>query len=178
MMSACDQVRLLLGPFDDGELEPHEMEDVAFHVAACATCKATLDDYRSLGVALRDCIPQPAVDGFTSAVLKRIDELRQPLWKRWWSYVNAFAEHASGALSLVAAGACAALITVWLVAPHVQRWIHNSSNSVQVASDNKNELAGQAPGAEPSALPDQSEPSMITLSNDPATTVIWLPNQP
>jgi Putative zinc-finger len=178
MMSACDQVRLLLGPFDDGELEPHEMEDVAFHVAACATCKAILDDYRSLGVTLRDCVPQHAIDGFTSAVLNRIDQLRQPLWKRWWGYVNALAEHASGALSLVAAGACAALITLWLVAPHVQRWIHHSSNPDLVASVNKNESAAQPSGAGQSAIADQSEPPMITLSDDPATTVIWLPNQP
>jgi anti-sigma factor RsiW len=159
MMSACDQVKLLLGPFDDGELEPHEMEDVAFHVAACAMCKATLDDYRSLGVALRDCISQPAVDGFTSAVLTRIHQLRHPWWKRWWSSVNTFAEHAGGALSFAAAGALAALTTAWLVTPYVQRWVHHPSNSVQVASD-------------------QTEPPMITLTDDPATTVIWIPNQP
>ena len=48
-MPTCDQVKLLLGAFDDGELEPHEMEDVAFHVVGCTACKATLDDYRSLG---------------------------------------------------------------------------------------------------------------------------------
>jgi anti-sigma factor RsiW len=171
-MSACDQVKLLLGPFDDGELEPHEMEDVAFHVTACAMCKATLDDYRSLGVALRDCISQPAVDGFTSAVLTRIHQFRQPLWKRWWSSVNTLAEHAGSALSFAVAGALAALITLWLVTPYVHRWIHHSSNSVQVASvqvasDQTDQVAS-----------DQTEPPMITLTDDPATTAIWIPNQP
>jgi anti-sigma factor RsiW len=180
-MPACDQVKLLLGPFDDGELEPHEMEDVAFHVAGCTACKATLEDYRSLGVALRDCLPQPTVDGFTSAVLKRIDQLPQPLWKRWWRHANMLAEHAGGAMSLVAAGALAALITAWLVTPYTQRLLHRSSNLVQVASSNQNDstgLSGQALGASQNALLDQSQPPMITLTDDPSTTVIWLPNQP
>ncbi len=180
-MPVCDQVKLLLGPFDDGELEPHEMEDVALHVVSCGACKTTLDDYRSMGVALRDCLSQPVIDGFTSAVLKRIDQLPQPLWKRWWIYVETLTEHAGGALPLVAAGAFAALITAWLVTPYAERLLHRSSNPVQVAFDNKNDLT--APSGLPSstsqnALPDQSEPPMITLTEDPSTTVIWLPNQP
>ncbi len=178
-MPACDQVKLLLGPFDDGELEPHEMEDVALHVVRCGSCKAALDDYRSLGVALRDCITQPVIDGFTSAVLKRIDQLPQPLWQRWRHYADTLAEYLGSPFSLVAAGAFAALITAWLVTPYAQRLLHRSSNTVQVALQNENELTGvseTASGMSQNALPDQSEPPMITLTNDPSTTVIWLPN--
>jgi anti-sigma factor RsiW len=180
-MPACDQVKLLLGPFDDGELEPHEMEDVAFHVVSCGACKAALDDYRSLGVALRDCFPQPAVDGFTIAVLKRIDQIPQPLWIRWRHYLDAFAEHVGGAVSLVAAGAFAALVTAWLLTPHAHRLPHGSSNLTQVASVDKNEMRGQAgqmPDATQNASAAESQSPIIALSNDPATTVIWLPNQP
>jgi len=180
-MSACDQVKLLLGPFDDGELEPHEMEDVALHVVSCGACKAALDDYRSLGVALRDCATQPAIDGFTAAVLKRIDQLPQPLWRRWRHYLDVLAEHVSGTVPLVAAGAFAALLTAWLVTPYAQRLLHRSPGLVQIASSNKNNLrepSEQQPVTSQNASPDQSESSMITLSNDPSTTVIWLPNQP
>lgn len=180
-MPACDQVKLLLGPFDDGELEPHEMEDVALHVVRCGACKAALDDYRSLGVALRDCALQPAIDGFTAAVLKRIDQLPQPLWRRWRHYLDVLAEHVSGTVPLVAAGAFAALLTAWLVTPYAQHLLHHSPNLVQIASGNKNDLrvqSQQQPGVNQNASPDQSESSMITLSNDPSTTVIWLPNQP
>jgi Putative zinc-finger len=180
-MPACDQVKLLIGPFDDGELEPHEMEDVALHVVSCESCKAALDDYRSLGVALRDCITQPVIDGFTAAVLKRIDQLPQPLWKRWRHYIDVLAEHMGGIVPLAAAGAFAALLTAWLVTPYAQHLRHRSSDLVQVASGNKNEVrepSEQQLGASQNASLDQSESSMITLSNDPSTTVIWLPNQP
>jgi hypothetical protein len=180
-MSACDQVKLLIGPFDDGELEPHEMEDVALHVVSCGECKAALDDYRLLGVALRDCTIQPVIEGFTEVVLKRIDQLPQPLWKRWRHYIDLLAEHAGGIVPLATAGAFAALLTAWLVTPYAQHLLHRSSNVVQVASANRNGLrepSEQQPGASHDASPDQSESSMITLSNDPSTTVIWLPNQP
>jgi anti-sigma factor RsiW len=180
-MPACDQVKLLLGPFDDGELEPHEMGDIAFHVVSCAACKLALDDYRRLGVALRDCAPQPTLEGFTAAVLQRIDEVAQPRWVRWRHYLDQFAERAHGPVSLVAAGAFAALLTVWLVTPYVQRLLHRSSNLVQVASENRNDTRGklkQEAGAGQRALPEQSQSSMIALSNDPTATVIWLPDQP
>lgn len=181
-MAACDQVKLLIGPFDDGELEPHEMEDIAFHVVSCAACKLALDDYRMLGVALRDCAPQPTLEGFTAAVLERIDvEVPQPWWRQLRHYLDQFAERAGGPVSLVAAGALAAVLTVWLVTPYAQHWLHRSANLVQVTSENKNETMGrfnQEAGASQGTLPDQSESSMIALSNDPSTTVIWLPDQP
>ena|SRR3984893_16158011 len=180
-MPACDQVKLLLGPFDDGELEPHEMEDVALHVVNCGACKVALDDYRSLGVALRDWVPRPAIDGFTAAVLKRIDQIPQPLWIRGKYYLEALAEHIGATASLVAAGAFAALLTAWLVTPYAQRFLHRSSNLVQVASGNKNDLtqaSQQTSSTSQTAAVDEPESSMIALSSDPTTTVIWLPNQP
>ena len=97
-MAACDQVKLLLGPFDDCELEPHEMEDVALHVVSCGACKTALDDYRSLGVALRDCLPEPTLDEFTAAVLKRIDQIPQPWWMAWRAYLDRFGEHVGGTM--------------------------------------------------------------------------------
>jgi len=180
-MPACDQVKLLLGPFDDGELESHEMEDVALHVVNCGACKVALDDYRSLGVALRDWFPQPALDGFTTAVLKRIDQIPQPLWTRWRYYLDALGEQIGATASLVAAGAFAALLTAWLVTPYAQRFLHRSSNVVQIASGNKDDMtqpSQQTSGTSQAAAADEPESSMITLSSDPTTTVIWLPNQP
>jgi hypothetical protein len=182
-MPECDQVKLLLGPFEDGELEPHEMEDVALHVVRCGMCKAALDDYRSLGVALRDCLPQPALDGFSAAVVKRIDQIPQPRWRRWKAYLDSLAEQVGTTASLVAAGAFAALVTAWLITPYAHRLLHRSPDVVQVATDNRNlvrapvERTADANQVE-NAGPDQSESSMIALSNDPTATVIWLPNQP
>ena len=52
-MARCDDIKLLLGPFEDGELEPHEMQEVARHVVACTACDGELADYRTLGLAMR-----------------------------------------------------------------------------------------------------------------------------
>jgi Putative zinc-finger len=179
-MAACDQVRLLLGPFDDGELEPHEMEDVAFHVVSCKACKAALDDYRSLGVALRGCLAQPSIEGFAAAVLKRIDEIPQPLRVRWRRHFDTLKERVGTPLWLAAAGGFAALLTVWLASPYAQRWLHHSPNPAQIALLNRNGMdrkTEQIPGGVEPASPGQSDSSLITVY-DPATTVIWLPDQP
>jgi anti-sigma factor RsiW len=181
MPAECDQVKILLGPFDDGELEPHEMEDVALHVVSCGACKAALDDYRSLGVALRDCVPQPAVEGFTTAVLRRIEQVPRPLAVRWRRYLDLLAEHVGAGLPVIAAGALAALVTVWLVTPYAHRWLHGLANPAQLASVGQNDLVRQSeqtPGTIANESSDESQTSMIALSNDPTTTVIWLPNQP
>jgi anti-sigma factor RsiW len=180
-MPVCDQLRLLLGPFEDGELEPHEMEDVALHIVSCTGCKAALDDYRSLGVALRDCLPQPALEGFTAGVLERIELTPQPLWTRLRSYFDPWGERLGSTASLVAAGAFAALLTAWLVTPYAHHLLRRSPNPNEMASrtqDDRPPSAEQTASAEHEISPDQPDSSMVALSNDPTTTVIWLPNQP
>jgi anti-sigma factor RsiW len=178
-MSECDQVKLLLGPFDDGELEPHEMEEIALHIVSCGGCKATLDDYRSLGVALRDSLPEPALAGFTAAVLRRIDQIPQPWWRRWRIQLDTLRDRVGSPVSLVAAGAFVALLTA-VVTPYAEHLLHRPSNLSQVASRDQTDLtsAPQLTDTGQSVPPDQSDSSMVTLSNDPTTTVIWLPNQP
>src|SRR5215471_11686010 len=144
-MSECGQVKLLLGPFDDGELEPHEMEEVALHIVGCGPCKVTLDDYRSLGVALRDSLPQPAIDGFTASVLKRIEQIPQPWWMRWRIYLDTLKEHIGTTGPLVAGGAFVALLTVWLVTPYAQHMLHRPSSVGQLASRDQNDLTAASP---------------------------------
>src|SRR5260370_33555381 len=78
-MAQCSEIGLLLGPFTDGELEPHEMEEVALHVVACRNCKAALVDYRDLGVTLRGAIALPKLAGFSATVHERIQQFRVPL---------------------------------------------------------------------------------------------------
>jgi anti-sigma factor RsiW len=179
-MPGCDQVKLLLGPFDDGELEPHEMEDVALHVVSCEPCKTALDEYRSLGVALRDCLPQPSIEGFSTAVLKRMEKNPRLLWTRWRYYLGSAGERLSGAIPLMAAGAFAALLTAWLLTPFAHHLLNYSSSPAQMALSSPS-LTGSAqptPGGAQNAAPDQSGSPVLALSNDPTTTVIWVPNQP
>jgi anti-sigma factor RsiW len=206
-MSVCDQIRLLLGPFNDGELEPHEMEDVALHVVSCSSCKAVLEDCRSLGVALRNSVRQPSLDGFTRAVMARIQRL--PMRLRLRRYFDSVAERFGASLAIGAVGALAAALTVVVVTPYTHQML-NHRPSAQVASIEKTVKLANAPdeiapaeavpvsdpdieadaqdvfGSEPSAPEPPTlaasstyNPPMIAVSDDPktATTVIWMPNR-
>jgi anti-sigma factor RsiW len=194
-MSVCDEIKLLLGPFDDGELEPDEMEDVALHIVSCADCKAALEDCRSLGVALRDVVRPPSMEGFTQAVMARIEQLPIPMHVRLRHYFastserfGAGFERFGASVAIAAVGAVAALMTLWVVTPYAHRFNHQ--DPVQVAS-NDITPSKPAPGTDldiegsPHDVFDQVEPSSfygppIIVSDDPnnATMVIYMPNQP
>ena len=117
MMAPCDQIRLLLGPFEDGELEPHEIEEVAHHVASCGECKAILENYRTLGLSLRSIAEVPALDGFAEAVQARIAKVRIPLRVRIGRYFDSVSERLMAGAAIGAASAIAAIVTIVLVTP-------------------------------------------------------------
>src|SRR5579859_3292053 len=120
-MALCDEMRLLLGPFDDGELEPHEMEEVAFHVVGCVGCKSALDDYRSLGVALRDVVTVPALDHFAADVAARIDHTWIPLRVRLGRLRDAFRRLGS-VVEIVAVAAATAVVTLMVAEPYARQF--------------------------------------------------------
>jgi anti-sigma factor RsiW len=57
----------------DGALPEAEAPAVERHLAGCAACQATVETYRMLAEALEDLEVPPLPDGFTDAVLARID---------------------------------------------------------------------------------------------------------
>ncbi len=58
----------------DGVLAAEDAARAAEHAASCADCAALAESYRALSLAL-DALPGPEVpDGFTAAVLSRVDE--------------------------------------------------------------------------------------------------------
>ncbi len=52
----CETVEPVLGALADRELFGAERETVVRHLALCASCRRTLEDYRVVGVALREGI--------------------------------------------------------------------------------------------------------------------------
>jgi anti-sigma factor RsiW len=158
-MPDCDHIKLLLGPFDDGELEPHEMEDVALHIVECAECKSILEDYRSLGVALRDIAPEPSLSGFAQAVQARIERIRPSVITRIRRHIGTLAEGIGAAAAMGATAAAAAVLTAIVVTPYAQHLIrrqtplniaaatpqHSGPPPIEVAS---------APRPLPSVVPD------------------------
>ena len=197
-MASCDQVKLLIGPFDDGELEPHEMEEIAFHLVACSECKAILEDYRALGVSLRDAVVQPAVDGFVEAVQSRIANLPTPWRGRIARYLEWINEGFGAALLTGAAAAVAAILTFIAVGPSVSRLVSYAQHgdTPTTAAPDQSPRPEIASADDPSTLVHQAErvaadesqtlveqieadgPS-VALWNEPRTdtTVIWVPNQ-
>ncbi len=81
-MAECGEIGMMLGAFEDSELEPNEMQEVAFHLARCESCAAILADYSTLGRDLRSIAAEPSLAGFSSAVIARIDRLPQPMLTR------------------------------------------------------------------------------------------------
>ena len=125
-MTLCDEMRLLLGPFDDGELEPHEMEEVAFHVVGCVGCKSALDEYRTLGVALRDVVTVPALEHFAADIAARIDHTWIPLRARLRRLRDAFG-HLGSVFEIIGVAAATAVVTLMVAAPYARHFIAGSS---------------------------------------------------
>jgi len=207
-MAACDQMRLLLGPFEDGELDPHAMQDVAFHVVACGECNAILEEYRALGVALRDAAAVPALDGFSAAVQARIGRLRLPIRVRLGRYLDSLNQRLAAGIAIGAAAAVSAVLTVALVNPIARRIVSGAEPAPQVLSSaqpstiptvkladtanlaaNAKAMVNQPPdgnqatdaGSTRAVISSlEADSPSVAVWNEPRTdtTVIWVPDQP
>jgi hypothetical protein len=173
-MAQCNEIELLLGPFTDGELEPHEMEEVALHVVACQYCKAALDDYRALGVTLRGAVALPELAGFSAAVQKRIQQFRVPLHTRIKRPFDWLGERMGTAFAMGAAAAVAAVITAVVVTPYASR----ISNALRQASGNVL-IANRNTSAPTASLPEQRKPAQeVAALSEPRNSVAAVPSQP
>jgi len=182
-MARCDDIRLLLGPFEDGELEPHEMQEVARHVVGCGDCEGELADYRILGVSLRGAVAMPDLAGFGAAVLERIEALPIPFSRRVRHYLTSFSDGLGATIATGLAAAAVAVVTAVILTPYFKQ------APILVPA----EVARRAPSAPSQAVirPDVAENSGAIISrlessspsvavwSEPQidTTVIWIPDQ-
>ncbi len=162
LMSDCDQITLLLGPFEDGELEPHEMQDVARHLATCKSCEELLGDYSAVGRELRDVIAIPPLTGFAAGVEARIAELRVPLGERIASFFEGLNERWAAAFAMVSMAGAVAVLTALVLTPYLRR---NMGPGVANAPMAKVE----APGASSltSATSDESTRAVLPAETEP-----------
>ena len=121
-MTSCGEIQLLLGPFEDGELEPHEMEDVALHVVTCGGCKEALEDYRALGVGLRDAVTVPPLDGFAQTIIGRLRRRRVPLRIRVGRWREPLARLAS-LVEFASVAAATAILTMLIAGPDIRQFV-------------------------------------------------------
>jgi hypothetical protein len=97
----CNEPTERLSAYADGALEPGERAAVEAHVERCAACRATLEDYRSIGRAIRGLARVSAPPSILSGVREAIAPapLRFPL---------------RGVLMPAAAAALLVALSVWI----------------------------------------------------------------
>lgn len=166
-MALCDDIRLLLSPFEDGELEPHEMQEVARHVVGCPDCEAELADYRSLAVSLRGAATIPDLDGFRDAVLARVEELPVPFRIRLSRYLTSFTDGIGATLASGLAAAAVAVVTAVILTPYVKQipLLMGPNAAVKVA--NRDRLP-QPAAPSGSAAASPAAPRQLATSDRPA----------
>ncbi len=183
-MAECSEIGLMLGAFEDSELEPNEMQEVAFHLARCESCAGILSDYSTVGRELRSLATVPAVPGFANAVLARIDRLPQPWFKRIERYFGRGTDFIGSGFAWGGAIAAVALLTAIILTPYAEQLGNRAPAttlvSTQVASATPDEpaMADSDSHADISRL--ESGNSAVAVWSEPRkdTTVIWLPDQP
>jgi anti-sigma factor RsiW len=126
IMAQCSEIAPLLGAFEDSELQPHEMQEVARHLASCKVYEEALAGYSTVGRLLRDAAPVPALDGFAMAVQARIERLRPPLRERLGRWFETQRERFGSAAAMAFAMAVAALLTVVITSPFARNLIAGS----------------------------------------------------
>ncbi|HEV2171180.1 MAG TPA: zf-HC2 domain-containing protein [Candidatus Binatus sp.] len=194
-MAECGEISMMLGAFEDSELEPNEMQEVAFHLARCESCTGVLADYSSLGRDLRTMAVEPKMAGFSNAVIARIENLPQPVTTRIARYLRRQVESIGTGLAWGGAVAAVAILTIILMTPYagefakrgtvttpsVAEATHDAappSDQIAKASENDPTMADNDSHADISRL--ESENHSVAVWSEPRrdTTVIWLPDQP
>lgn len=190
-MAQCSEISLLLGAFEDGELEPHEMQEVARHLSGCANCERALAGYATVGRLLRGMAPEVSLDGFAQAVQGRIEALRPPLTTRVGRWFGGLGERFGASAALGLAVAAAAVATVLIITPLARNLVGAGGQAAttlaaaRAAGTSASNLSSPetlaAASSEPSTIISRLETSNpnVAVWSEPRqdTTVIWLPDQ-
>lgn len=191
-MADCSEIAPLLGFFEDSELEPHEMQEVARHLAHCDDCEGALSDYATLGRHLRAVVIEPPLANFARNVQRRLDEVPVPLRVRLEHHFGQLTERWTAALALTS-GALALGAWVLLFAPYAQRYLERGQDAsvvattqgpTQASEPDEPEMAssaapvGDGPQTVISRLEARTPDVAVWSEPETKTTVIWIPDAP
>ena len=134
-MAECGEIGMMLGAFEDSELEPNEMQEVAFHLARCESCTSVLADYSTLGRNLRSITDAPSLAGFSNAVIARVDRLPQPVLTRIERFLRRQLDSVGAGFAWGGAVAAAAIMTIILMTPYAEQFANRGARpATSVAS--------------------------------------------
>lgn len=131
-MTDCRDIAPLLGFFEDSELEPHEMQEVARHLASCKGCEGTLTEYTTIGRHLRAVVAEPSLENFAANVQRRLDQIPVPIRMRIERYLGQLTERWTAGLA-VGAAAMALGAWVFLFAPYARHYLEEGSGAGPIA---------------------------------------------
>ena len=201
-MAECTQIGPMLGAFEDSELEPNEMQEVAFHLARCDSCAGILSDYSTVGRELRSLVTAPVAPGFASAVIARIDRLPQPWSRRVERFFGRGADLIGSGFAWSGAIAAVAILTAIILSPYAQQFANGKLPVAPSATTQIAQTTTTVPAErEPAIVGADREPAMTDMADNDShadisrlesgngavavwseprkdTTVIWLPDQP
>ena len=193
-MAECGEISMMLGAFEDSELEPNEMQEVAYHLARCESCTSVLADYSTLGRNLRSITTVPSLAGFSDAVIARVDRLPQPMLTRVERFIRRQLESVGTGFAWGGAVVAAAIVTIILMTPYAREFANRANQPTLVATSDHNAAPAPAEVAnatanEPTMADNdshadisrlESENHSVAVWSEPRrdTTVIWLPDQP
>jgi len=191
-MKDCDQITLLLGAFEDGELEPHEMQEVARHLAVCKSCEELLGDYNAIGRELREIITIPPLTGFAAGVDARIKALAPPLRERIGAFFESLNQRWAAAFAMVSMAGAVAVITALVLTPYLRHNVGGAANvpmakvepaaaapSLASATEESarsvvpSEDEGQQLASTPEINPGDSHAVIKRLESQIPTTAVW-----
>ena len=184
-MADCSEIAPLLGVFEDGELEPHEMQEVARHLARCSNCEIVLHEYTALGRHLRAVVVSPPLENFAHAVQRRLDEVHVPLRARLEHYLESLGERWTAAVALTSA---VLALGAWVLffTPYARQNADQTANVEHEARDvQHNEPASPLGTAFAESRPQsvisrlEAKTPSVAVWNEPETrtTVIWIPDE-
>jgi anti-sigma factor RsiW len=181
MTRRCEETVALLGPLVDGELPAHDRAWVQEHLDGCASCRERRLLFLAQAAALREAVRARAaaapMAGFAEAVMARV--AREGGARKPWDGLEAWAidvlgphRLGFGATAGVALAAGLALVLV-LRPPSDGILIAGSEGAAQVASASIDALD----------VDDRSNGAILQVRgigapNGPATTVIWVSDEP
>jgi anti-sigma factor RsiW len=192
-MAECGEISMMLGAFEDSELEPNEMQEVAHHLARCESCTGILADYSTLGRDLRSIAAEPSLAGFSSAVIARVDRLPQPMLTRIKRFLSRQVDSVGSGIAWGGAAVAVAIMTIIMITPYAEQFAGRGPQSViakaeraavQVANEAADAAASEPTMADNDSHADisrlESENHSVAVWSEPRrdTTVIWLPDQP
>lgn len=162
-MASCSEIGPLLGAFEDGELEPHEMQEVARHLAACMTCESQLADYSAIGRELRWQATTPPLEDFTQNVLTKLESLPVPFRMRVARNLGMLSQRMAVGFSLGASALALAAVTALILTPYARQWVGHRSLT-QVAYNSASAQPSAKSGLEAKVSNHGVRPAMVAAA--------------